>query len=215
MTRIVVVAMGPGNVRFMLQEARERLQKSTVIVGSLRQIEDVKGLLENSSKQCVYKKIQEIQEIIEKYPKEEISILVSGDSGYYSLVPYLKKIVKEEFEIIPGISSFQYLFSKLGENWQDYLLGSVHGRKLDYKKSLSEENKGLVLLTDEEENPKKIAKELFDLGFRGLEIIVGENLSYEEENISYYSIEAWEAMPENFAMNVCICKKGENYAYLR
>ncbi|SQC97229.1 cobalt-precorrin-6Y C(5)-methyltransferase [Fusobacterium necrophorum subsp. necrophorum] len=57
---------------------------------------------------------------------------------------------------------------------------------MDYSKVLSEENQGLVLLTDEEENPKKIAKELYEKGFRGIELIIGENLSYENEKISFY-----------------------------
>lgn len=70
----------------------------------------------------MYKKITEIKEVVEKEQKKKISILVSGDSGYYSLVPYLKKVLREEFDIIPGLSSFQYLFSKIGENWQDFLL---------------------------------------------------------------------------------------------
>lgn len=209
MNRIVVVAMGPGNVKCMLQEAILRLQESDVVIGSLRQIADIKGIVSRQTKLCTYKKLREIEEIIQKNSKEKISILVSGDSGYYSLVPYLNKHIEEDFTIIPGLSSFQYLFSKLRENWQEYSLGSVHGRKMDYKKCLLENNKGLVLLTDEEENPKKIAKELYDLGFRNLHFIVGENLSYEEEKISTYAIENWEDMPEQFAMNVCICKKGE------
>src|SRR3712207_8810442 len=53
-------------------------------------------------------------------------------------------------------------------------------RKLDYSQVLAAENKGLILLTDEEENPKKIAKELYENGFRGIDIIVGENLSYKD-----------------------------------
>ncbi|HEY4532772.1 MAG TPA: precorrin-6y C5,15-methyltransferase (decarboxylating) subunit CbiE [Fusobacterium sp.] len=214
MTRIVVVSIGPGNVGYITEAAKKRLQGSDLVLGSIRQVEDIKNI---SSQNCyfhIYKKITEIETVIEENPKKQISILVSGDSGYYSLVPYLQKVLREKFEIIPGLSSFQYLFSKIGENWQEYRLGSVHGRKLDYAKVLSEENQGLILLTDEEENPKKIAKELYEKGFRGMTFIVGENLSYENENISFYNIEDWQTMPEHFEMNVCICKKGENYAYL-
>lgn len=214
MTRIVVVSIGPGNVNYITEAAKKRLQESDLIVGSLRQIEDMATCYSNETEIFVYKKLQEMLEKIKKTEKKAISILVSGDSGYYSLVPYLKKNLQERFTVIPGISSFQYLFSKLGENWQEYHLGSVHGRKLDYLQVLSAENKGLILLTDDEENPKKIAKELYEKGFRGIELIIGENLSYEGEKISFYLIEDWKQMPEHFEMNVCVCKKGENYAYL-
>ncbi len=214
MTRIVVVSIGPGNVDYITEVAKKRLQESDLIVGSIRQIEDVASCYSGKTEIFVYKKLQEMLEKVKKSEKQAISILVSGDSGYYSLVPYLKKNLQERFTVIPGISSFQYLFSKLGENWQEYHLGSVHGRKLDYSQVLAAENKGLILLTDEEENPKKIAKELYENGFRGIDIIVGENLSYKNENISFYNIEDWQTMPKHFEMNVCVCKKGEGYAHL-
>src|SRR3712207_167225 len=187
MTRIVIFSIGPGNVDYITEVAKKRLQESDLIVGSIRQIEDVESCYSGKTEIFVYKKLQEMLEKVKKSEKQAISILVSGDSGYYSLVPYLKKNLQERFTVIPGISSFQYLFSKLGENWQEYHLGSVHGRKLDYSQVLAAENKGLILLTDEEENPKKIAKELYENGFRGIDIIVGENLSYKNENISFYN----------------------------
>lgn len=214
MSRVMVVSIGPGNVDYISQKAKERLEQSDFILGSRRQIEDVRSICSVTTEFYVYKKITEIKEVVEKEQKKKISILVSGDSGYYSLVPYLKKVLREEFDIIPGLSSFQYLFSKIGENWQDFFIGSVHGRKLDYIQKFREENRGLVLLTDEENNPKQIAKNLWEAGFREVDIIVGENLSYQEENISYYKIEDWKTMPEQFEMNVCICRKGEENAYL-
>ena len=214
MTRIVVVSIGPGSLDYITEAAKKRLQESDLILGSIRQIEDIKRICSQKCHLHIYKKITEIKTVMEENATKQISILVSGDSGYYSLVPYLQKVLGEKFDIIPGLSSFQYLFSKIGENWQEYYLGSVHGRKLDYLQVLSAENRGLILLTDEEENPKKIAKELYEKGFRGIELIIGENLSYENEKISFYFIEDWKQMPEYFEMNVCVCKKGENYAYL-
>lgn len=214
MSRVMVVSIGPGNVDYISQKAKERLEQSDFVLGSRRQIEDVRSICSVTTEFYVYKKITEIKEVVEKEQKKKISILVSGDSGYYSLVPYLKKVLREEFDIIPGLSSFQYLFSKIGENWQDFFIGSVHGRKLDYIQKFREENRGLVLLTDEENNPKQIAKNLWEAGFREVDIIVGENLSYQEENISYYKIEDWKTMPEQFEMNVCICRKEEENAYL-
>lgn len=208
MSRISVVSMGPGNIRFMLQEAIFRLQGSELVIGSFRQVEDVKSLLDSKTKLCIYKKIQEILELVQEYPEEKISILVSGDSGYYSLVPYLKQKLEEEFDIIPGISSFQYLFSKLGENWQEYQLASVHGRDFDYSDALRNEAiKGLVLLTDDVQNPYEIAKKLVDDKIKNIECIVGENLSYDEERITRVDLEEYERLNRTFAMNVLVLKK--------
>ena len=40
---------------------------------------------------------------------------------------------------------------------------------------------GLVLLTDDIRNPYEITKKLYNSGIRGVTVIVGENLSYDDE----------------------------------
>ena len=143
----------------------------------------------------------------------KITIIVSGDTGYYSLVPYLSKnLSKDILNIIPNISSYQYLFSKLGENWQNFRLASVHGREFDYVKNIDDKDiAGLVLLTDDIQNPYEISKNLYNNGIRNLTVIVGENLSYDNEKITILEIEDYEKLNRKFDMNVLVLKKGENY----
>ena len=144
---------------------------------------------------------------------KEAEIIVSGDTGYYSLVPYLSKnLSKDILNIIPNISSYQYLFSKLGENWQNFRLASVHGREFDYVKNIDDkEIAGLVLLTDDIQNPYEVSKNLYNNGIRNLTVIVGENLSYDNEKITILEIENYKKLNRKFDMNVLILKKGENY----
>ena len=64
-------------------------------------------------------------------------------------------------------------------------MASVHGREFDYIKNINDEDiAGLVLLTDDIQNPYEITKKLYDNGIRNLTIIVGENLSYDNEKIT-------------------------------
>ena len=44
MTRIVVVSIGPGSLDYITEAARKRLQESDLILGSIRQIEDIKRI---------------------------------------------------------------------------------------------------------------------------------------------------------------------------
>ena len=60
MTRIVVVSIGPGNVNYITEAAKKRLQESDLIVGSLRQIEDMATCYSNETEIFVYKKLQEM-----------------------------------------------------------------------------------------------------------------------------------------------------------
>ena len=158
-------------------------------------------------------KLTELITYLKENIERRITIIVSGDTGYYSLVPYLSKnLSKDILNIIPNISSYQYLFSKIGENWQNFRLASVHGREFDYIKNIDDEDiAGLVLLTDDIQNPYEVSKNLYNSGVRNLTVIVGENLSYDNEKITILEIEDYKKLNRKFDMNVLILKKGENY----
>ena len=211
--KINVVGLGPGNIKYLSTFGIECIKEAEIIVGSTRQLSDLKTII--SEKQEIYTlgKLAELITYLKENIERKITIIVSGDTGYYSLVPYLSKnLSKDILNIIPNISSYQYLFSKLGENWQNFRLASVHGREFDYVKNINDEDiAGLVLLTDDIQNPYEVSKNLYNNGLRNLTVIVGENLSYDNEKITILEIEDYEKLNRKFDMNVLVLKKGENY----
>ena len=213
LSKINVVGLGPGNIKYLSTAGIDCIKEAEIIIGSTRQLSDLKTII--SEKQEIYTlgKLTELITYLKENTERKITIIVSGDTGYYSLVPYLSKnLTKDILNIIPNISSYQYLFSKLGENWQNFRLASVHGREFDYIKNINDEDiAGLVLLTDDIQNPYEITKKLYDNGIRNLTIIVGENLSYDNEKITILEIENYKKLNRKFDMNVLILKKGENY----
>lgn len=211
--KINVVGLGPGNIKYLSTAGIECIKEAEIIVGSTRQLSDLKTII--SEKQEIYTlgKLAELITYLKENIERKITIIVSGDTGYYSLVPYLSKnLSKDILNIIPNISSYQYLFSKLGENWQNFRLASVHGREFDYVKNINDEDiAGLVLLTDDIQNPYEVSKNLYNNSLRNLTVIVGENLSYDNEKITILEIEDYEKLNRKFDMNVLVLKKGENY----
>ena len=211
--KINVVGLGPGNIKYLSTAGIECIKEAEIIVGSTRQLSDLKTII--SEKQEIYTlgKLAELITYLKENIDRKITVIVSGDTGYYSLVPYLSKnLSKDILNIIPNISSYQYLFSKLGEIWQNFRLASVHGREFDYVKNINDEDiAGLVLLTDDIQNPYEVSKNLYDNGLRNLTVIVGENLSYDNEKITILEIEDYEELNRKFDMNVLVLKKGENY----
>ena len=210
--KINVVGLGPGNIKYLSTAGIECIKEAEIIVGSTRQLSDLKTII--SEKQEIYTlgKLSELIAYLKENIERKITIIVSGDTGYYSLVPYLSKnLSKDILNIIPNISSYQYLFSKIGGNWQNFRLASVHGREFDYIKNIDDEDiAGLVLLTDDIQNPYEVSKNLYNSGVRNLTVIVGENLSYDNEKITILEIEDYEKLNRKFDMNVLILKKGEN-----
>ncbi|MDY4010299.1 MAG: precorrin-6y C5,15-methyltransferase (decarboxylating) subunit CbiE [Fusobacterium gastrosuis] len=211
--KINVVGLGPGNIKYLSTAGIETIKEAEIVVGSIRQLSDLKSIISEKQEVYILGKLAELIAYLKENIEKNITIIVSGDTGYYSLVPYLSKnLSKGILNIVPNISSYQYLFSKLGENWQNFRLASVHGREFDYVKHINDiENSGLILLTDDAQNPYEIAKKLYSLGIRNLTIIVGENLSYDNEKVTILEIEDYEKLNRKFDMNVLVLKKGENY----
>ena len=211
--KINVVGLGPGNIKYLSTSGIECIKEAEIIVGSTRQLSDLKAIISEKQEIYILGKLTELMAYLKENIERKITIIVSGDTGYYSLVPYLSKnLSKDILNIIPNISSYQYLFSKLGENWQNFRLASVHGREFDYVKNIDDKDiAGLILLTDDIQNPYEVSKNLYNNGIRNLTVIVGENLSYDNEKITILEIEDYEKLNRKFDMNVLVLKKGENY----
>ena len=211
--KINVVGLGPGNIKYLSTTGIDCVKEAEIVVGSTRQLSDLKTIISEKQEIYILGKLSELIAYLKENIKKKITIIVSGDTGYYSLVPYLSKnLSKDILNIIPNISSYQYLFSKIGENWQNFRLASVHGREFNYVKNIDDEDiAGLVLLTDDIQNPYEVSKNLYNSGVRNLTVIVGENLSYDNEKITILEIENYEKLNRKFDMNVLILKKGENY----
>ena len=213
LNKINVVGLGPGNIKYLSNAGIDCIKEAEIVIGSTRQLSDLKTIISEKQEIYILGKLNELISYLKENIERKITIIVSGDTGYYSLVPYLSKnLTKDILNIIPNISSYQYLFSKIGENWQNFRLASVHGREFDYVKNIDDKDiAGLVLLTDDIQNPYEVSKNLYNSGVRNLTVIVGENLSYDNEKITILKIEDYEKLNRKFDMNVLILKKGENY----
>ena len=211
--KINVVGLGPGNIKYLSTAGIDCIKEAEIVVGSTRQLSDLKTIISEKQEIYILGKLSELIAYLKENIEKKITIIVSGDTGYYSLVPYLSKnLSKDILNIIPNISSYQYLFSKIGENWQNFGLASVHGREFDYVKNIDDEDTaGLVLLTDDIQNPYEVSKNLYNNGIRNITVIVGENLSYDNEKITILEIEDYEKLNRKFDINVLILKKGDNY----
>nr|WP_307775893.1 precorrin-6y C5,15-methyltransferase (decarboxylating) subunit CbiE [uncultured Cetobacterium sp.] len=206
-SNLKIVGLGPGNLDFLTGAGVKAILESEVIIGGKRQIEEIESLLLNQEK-FYLKKLDEMKEFVRKNLDKKITFIVSGDTGYYSLLTYLKKSFEEiSFHVIPGISSFQYLFSRIEMTWEHYSLHSVHGRDFDYVGALEKSKSGVVLLTDGENNPISISKNLLEKGIENVEVIVGERLSYPDECITRFEVKNYKNYEKMYMMNVTILRK--------
>ena len=189
MYKVKVVGLGPGNPDYILPVAMKAIEEAEVILCGKRHLEsfDSKGkeILLIGGKRPLAELMAQVKSI---YKTRKTALVVSGDCGFYSLLSYTRRVIpREDIEAIPGISSLQYLFAKIGMPWQDAQLMSLHGRNQDLIARLTLSGT-LGVLTDAINNTPAIAKMLMDAGYDDKWIYVGENLSYPEERICRLSV---------------------------
>lgn len=172
---IRVVGMGPGELKYLTLEAYEVIKGSKALVAFGRLSKTVEKI--GIKADCV-KNVEEVLEIIKQSP--DVDILASGDPCFFGIVEYLKKNNVNVDEIIPGLSSFQYMMAKLKKSWNDAQFISLHGREEGFLKVMS--GGIFIMLTDKNNPPYAISKRLYSLGVKG-RIYAGFNLSYPQEKI--------------------------------
>ena len=206
MNKVHILGLGPGHPSYILPITKEIIKDSDIIIGGKRNIGSILGLLENKEIYYVDKFLDRLIEYIEKNNEKKISVVVSGDSGFYSLLTYIKNNYKGELAVISGISSMQYMFSKICETWDNAFISSVHGRDIDFPNYLKTYKK-IGLLTDNKYTPQNIAKILLEKKLINFEIIVGENLSYANEIIRKYEVEELAYEEKKFDINVVVIRE--------
>ncbi len=180
--QINVVGIGPGHPDWLLPIAHRILRESDVVIGGRRQLEELTPFVKDT--RLLEGNYSETADwILEHAHSLNISVAVSGDTGFYSLLGYLKKHLPGiSLNVIPGIGSLQYFFGRLGLCWEKAILLSAHGRELDLGRF--QENTLAGILTDGIMTPGAIASELILLEKDELWMAVGENLSYSNETIT-------------------------------
>jgi precorrin-6Y C5,15-methyltransferase (decarboxylating) len=176
---IYVIGIGPGQPEWLPQATHDVIKKCDVIVGSSRALQ-LFPYLKKGRYHLTGDLFQSLQLITRLLDDDlAVGVLVSGDPGFFSFLPALRREFPEQSLIVhPGISSLQFAFAKAGLCWNDASFVSVHGRELSIlPRSIS---KPLAVLTGGVNSPQKVAQLLLERGINPT-ITVGNALSYPEE----------------------------------
>ncbi|MBD5805822.1 cobalt-precorrin-7 (C(5))-methyltransferase [Limosilactobacillus walteri] len=195
---IVVLGIGPGNQEYRLQGIMKYLTQADVVIGSKRQLAVFEELIRK--KQMLLPHLAELKDYLQKNADKLIVLLASGEPLLYGIGTWVKKnISNQPIKIIPGISSIQYMFDRLGLSMNDCYITSSHGRRPNFDFLLQHSKVGMV--TDQIFGPFEIGQEIKKRGLHR-KIYVGESLSYPNEKITKYDEQTVEN--RNYAMNVVI-----------
>jgi cobalt-precorrin-7 (C5)-methyltransferase len=188
MYKLHVVGLGPGSPEYVTPAALQVLQMSKLILGGRRNLDSLKelGLSNLASVKCVEisgNLAQLLVLIRENIAVTPVTVVASGDPGFYSILRYLKKHFEpEQLHVIAGISSVQYMCAKLCICWENAYVGSLHG-KHDNIIGRLHDHVSVVYLTDRRIPLREIVSLLMREGHGDKMIHIGSWLSYKNEKI--------------------------------
>ena len=141
--KVIIISCGPGGKDSITLEALKKIDSCHVLIGSLRLLATfapaekeqipLKGIMEN------------LKPIINEHRGNTVGILVTGDAGLYSLAKTVIRLCEaDKVEIIPGVSSLQAAFSRLGSSWENVETFSFHGRPFESLEDLRRADRAAV-----------------------------------------------------------------------
>lgn len=195
---INVVGLGPGSMDYLVPLAKRLIDDCEWLVGSERQLAAVPHA--HAKEHLLDKKLTDLIVWLKANQQQKVVVLASGDPMLYGLGKYIsQQMAKQTVQVVPGIGSMQYLFSRIALDMNDVYLTSSHGKTPDFDFML--QHKKVALVTDDKIGPYQIAQEIIKRGLQRT-LVIGENLSYANEQITV--VPATEVLDQLYQMNVVV-----------
>ena len=197
---IYVTGVGPGSEAYLTRRAADVISGADILIGGQRHLDEFAGL--TTETRVIDADISGLMNWIAERLDRRIVILASGDPMFFGIGKRISEtFALEQVQIVPGISSVQYLCSRAGMDMNDIYLTSSHNRSPDFDWLLAHERIGMV--TDSKIGPKEIAAEIRQRG-QTRRMIIGENLSGRNERITILNA---DDVSGDYDMNVVLIDK--------
>jgi len=195
---ITLAGIGMGNTDSMTTQVQEAIRRADILLGAKRMLETLQSQKISAETHPFYQSeqilpyLRTVQESILPSENKEIVILFSGDSGFFSgcqslyaalMTEVQEKRMDASIQILPGISSVAYLASCIGESYHDAAIYSIHGKKLCNLVRRIKGSPKTFLLTSGVKDMHWLGKQLMDAGMSECEVVIGYQLSYENQQI--------------------------------
>ena len=201
MEKIYVIGAGMEGLEAFSPKALEVISKAEVLMGSQRQLDlfaDFRG-----EKVLIRDNLEEIARRLLNSGKPTV-IVASGDPLFFGIGRYLlRNLPAERLEFFPNVSSIQYAFAKIKIPWDDAVFISVIDRDMPSEMDRIVAGDKMAILTDRNNTPALIARELLERGRDGFSVFLCENLGMDNERIVATNLKKLQSM-ETETLNILI-----------
>lgn len=184
--KVHLIGVGMGSRELLTGQAERAIEQSDLLIGAQRLLD---MFPESAAEKLPFVLPRDIACAVENWHGEQVSVLLSGDIGFYSGAKNLYSFLSaHEVVSIPGISSLSYFSAQCGKTWQDAHVISCHGRDGGIVSAVQSHSKVFVLTGGKGFSVERLCQQLESAGFGHLSAWAGERLSYPEERIVHETV---------------------------
>jgi cobalt-precorrin-7 (C5)-methyltransferase len=193
--KIIIVGCGPGAEEYITPAARSAAAKAEVLIVSER--------LKRLFPECPAERIDsgtDVPKILSLMAERrntglQVVLLATGDPGIASLAqPVIRCFGRENCEVIPGISSIQVAFARLGLGWQEARILTAHHKNPRVSAADLSSVEKIAILGGRPDALAWAAGLIKELG-GGRRIFLCEDLTLPNEKIREIDVSALTAAP--------------------
>ncbi len=182
--RLVIVGIGDDGLAGLTESARRLVLESDLILGppaTLSLVESATG-----RKVALDPEMPTALRQVREAMSAARPVLVSGgDPLFYGVARYLcDRLGKDQFEVVPHVSSMQLAFARVKESWDDAYLTSLAGRPFEAIVDRIRTAEKVGLFSSDDHPPGRIFRELLDRGIDYFKAYVCENLGSPDERVT-------------------------------
>jgi precorrin-6Y C5,15-methyltransferase (decarboxylating) len=183
--QVVGLGMSPAD---LTPRAREIIQEAQVLVGGRRLLD---YFPEHLAMKIPLGKEPEgtLRQLAPLAETRRVVVLASGDPNFYGVGPLVVRVLGAEQVVIhPNLTAVQTACARLQMPWQDATVISLHGRGWEPLDAALGKPGPLVIYTDPDHSPGKIARCLQARGLTQARVCVLEDLGQSTEQITWLSL---------------------------
>ena len=179
--KVILIGTGMGGTDTRTLGMERAIRTSECIIGAERMLE---GLHTGNRETFAAVRASEISDYIRNSNRRTFSVLLSGDTGFYSgAKALLDELTDMDVSVLPGIGSLSYFCARLKRPWENVRAVSLHGRECDIVAEVRE-NQYVFSLLGGDYGASDVLNRLNASGLGELYVHIGERLGYADEKIT-------------------------------
>jgi len=208
-SKLVILGIGDDGLAGLTESARGLLMSADLILGACSTLTLVGSV--PARKEALEPEMSvALRQVREALSCRNPVLVSSGDPLFYGVARYLcDRLGKDQFEVVPHVSSMQLAFARIKESWEDAYLTNLAGRPIEAVIDRIRTAEKIGLFSSDECPPARLGRELLERGIDYFRAYVCENLGSPDERVTHAELADLVTMEFN-PLNVLILIRKPN-----